>query len=137
MTVSPGDLLANKYRIEAEIGRGAFGRGYRARDIALDVPRAINPREVAGVKELHRGEDDLGSTLFADYGRRFEREARVQADLRYAGEGSEALKSSRRGAGQGRGNGARSSAPTSRSLRPASSVAGALREPRFQQYRSD
>jgi tetratricopeptide (TPR) repeat protein len=71
MPLSPGDLLANKYRIEAEIGRGAFGRVYRARDIALD--------RVVAVKELHKGEDDLGSTQFADYVRRFEREARIQA----------------------------------------------------------
>ncbi len=71
MPLSPGDLLATKYRIEAEIGRGAFGRVYRARDIDLD-------RGVA-IKELHRGEDDLGSTQFSDYVRRFEREARVQA----------------------------------------------------------
>jgi eukaryotic-like serine/threonine-protein kinase len=39
--LSPGDLLAAKYRIEAEIGRGAFGRDYRARDIALDVSCAF------------------------------------------------------------------------------------------------
>ena len=71
MPLHPGELLADKYRIEAEIGRGAFGRVYRARDIALDRPVAI--------KELHRGQDDLGATLFADYVRRFEREARVQA----------------------------------------------------------
>lgn len=71
MPLSPGDLLANKYRIEAEIGRGAFGRVYRARDIALD--------RLVAIKELHKGEDDLGSTQFSDYVRRFEREARVQA----------------------------------------------------------
>ena len=71
MTLNAGDLLANKYRIEAEIGRGAFGRVYRARDMALD--------RVVAIKELHKGEDDLGSTGFTDYVRRFEREARVQA----------------------------------------------------------
>lgn len=71
MTLNAGDLLANKYRIEAEIGRGAFGRVYRARDITLD--------RVVAIKELHKGEDDLGSTVFSDYVRRFEREARVQA----------------------------------------------------------
>ena len=71
MPLSPGDLLATKYRIEAEIGRGAFGRVYRARDVALD--------RLVAIKELHKGEDDLGSTQFSDYVRRFEREARVQA----------------------------------------------------------
>ena len=71
MPLNSGDQLANKYRIEAEIGRDAFGRVYRARDIALD--------RVVAIKELHKGEDDLGSTQFTDYVRRFEREARVQA----------------------------------------------------------
>ncbi len=71
MPLSPGDLLADKYRIEAEIGRGAFGRVYRTRDITLD--------RVVAIKELHKGADDLGSIVFNDYVRRFEREARVQA----------------------------------------------------------
>jgi hypothetical protein len=41
MPLSPGDLLAGKYRIEAEIGSEAFGRGYRARNIAPGRPVAI------------------------------------------------------------------------------------------------
>lgn len=36
MPLSPGDLPANKYPIAADIGRGAFGRVYRARDLALN-----------------------------------------------------------------------------------------------------
>ncbi len=71
MPLSPGDLLEDKYRIEAEMGRGAYGRVYRARDLALD--------RVVAIKELHKGQDDLGSAQFADFVRRFEREARVQA----------------------------------------------------------
>ena len=73
--LNPGDLLANHYRIEAEIGRGAYGRVYRARDTRLDRPVAI--------KELAKGIDDLGSSQFADYARRFEREARVQAGFNH------------------------------------------------------
>lgn len=75
MSLNPGDILANHYRIEVEIGRGAYGRVYRARDIKLDRPVAI--------KELAKGTDDLGSSQFADYVRRFEREARVQAGFNH------------------------------------------------------
>ncbi len=75
MPLSPGDVLANHYRIEAEIGRGAFGRVYRARDIDL--------YRVVAIKELHKGEDDLGSVQFTDYVRRFEREARVLAPFNH------------------------------------------------------
>lgn len=75
MLFNPGDMLASHYRIEAEIGRGAYGRVYRARDIKLDRPVAI--------KELAKGADDLGSSQFADYVRRFEREARVQAGFNH------------------------------------------------------
>ena len=71
MPLSPGDLLANKCRIEADIGCGVFGRVHRARDIAADRPIAI--------KELHKAEDDFGSTVFSDYVGCFDREARLQA----------------------------------------------------------
>ncbi len=36
-----GELLAGRYRIIAEIGRGGMGRVYRARDLELDVEVAI------------------------------------------------------------------------------------------------
>lgn len=75
MLLNPGDILSGHYRIEAEIGRGAYGRVYRARETKLDRPVAI--------KELARGADDLGSAQFADYVRRFEREAKVQANLNH------------------------------------------------------
>ena len=75
MPLSPGDILNGHYRIEAEIGRGTYGRVYRGRDTKLDRPVAI--------KELARGVDELGSSVFADYVRRFEREARVQAGFNH------------------------------------------------------
>ncbi len=75
MPLKPGDILANHYRIEAEIGRGAYGRVYRGRDTRLDRPIAI--------KELAKGVDELGSSIFSDYVRRFEREARVQAGFNH------------------------------------------------------
>ncbi|PKQ14390.1 MAG: hypothetical protein CVT68_12120, partial [Actinobacteria bacterium HGW-Actinobacteria-8] len=73
--LSSGDILNGHYRIEAEIGRGAYGRVYRARDTKLD-------RHVA-IKELAKEADDLGSSVFADYVRRFGREARVQAGFNH------------------------------------------------------
>ena len=75
MPLSSGDILSGHYRIEAEIGRGAYGRVYRVVDIKLDRPVAI--------KELTKGADGLTSTLFSDYVRRFEREARVQAGFNH------------------------------------------------------
>ncbi len=75
MPLSSGDILGGHYRSEAEIGRGAYGRVYRARDTKLDRPVAI--------KELARGVDELGSSAFSDYVRRFEREARVQAGFNH------------------------------------------------------
>ncbi len=75
MPLSPGDILNGHYRVEAEIGRGAYGRVYRARDTRLDRPVAI--------KELAKGVDEVGSSIFSDYVRRFEREARVQAGFNH------------------------------------------------------
>ena len=70
MSLEPGSLLAGKYQIQDEIGKGAYGRVYRARDTSLG-------RDVA-IKELRKG-GEVGSTDYADYVRRFEREAQVQA----------------------------------------------------------
>ncbi|MFZ1467178.1 MAG: protein kinase, partial [Anaerolineae bacterium] len=75
MPLSAGDILNGHYRIETEIGRGAFGRVYRARDTKLDRPVAI--------KELLKGDADLASAGFDDYALRFEREARIQAGFNH------------------------------------------------------
>jgi ABC-type multidrug transport system ATPase subunit/tRNA A-37 threonylcarbamoyl transferase component Bud32 len=41
LLLAPGQKLAERFRVEAEIGRGAFGRVYRARDELLDRPVAV------------------------------------------------------------------------------------------------
>ncbi|HEY6867769.1 MAG TPA: AAA family ATPase [Candidatus Eisenbacteria bacterium] len=65
-----GSALKARYRIEAELGRGAMGVVYRARDTELD-------REVA-VKVLH------GATLEVEARGRLQREARAAAALNHA-----------------------------------------------------
>jgi len=74
-TLSPGALIGDKYRIESLIGEGAFGYVYRAYDIRLQRPVAI--------KELSPANPKLSTTAFDDYRRRFEREARVQAQFNH------------------------------------------------------
>lgn len=74
-TLSPGTLIGGKYRIESLIGEGAFGYVYRAYDIRLQRPVAI--------KELSPANPKLSTTAFDDYRRRFEREARVQAQFNH------------------------------------------------------
>ena len=72
--LSPGDTLpGGEIRIEAVIGKGAFGVVYRAWDETLS-------RTVA-VKELRRDAPGMGSTTFDKYADRFRREARVQAQF--------------------------------------------------------
>ncbi len=71
MPLPPQTLLANKYRIEAVIGQGAYGRVYRARDVQLD--------RLVAIKELHKGDGDLSLEKYQDYVKRFRREAQVQA----------------------------------------------------------
>ncbi|MEZ4430780.1 MAG: serine/threonine-protein kinase [bacterium] len=63
-----GRTIADRYRVEARIGRGGFGAVYRATHLGLDRPVAL--------KVMHGdGGDDLGQ--------RFRREARLQASLRH------------------------------------------------------
>ena len=71
MPLKADQLLKKKYLIEGEIGRGTFGRVYRARDTELD--------RLVAIKELHKAEAEMNSTKFADGLRRFEREARLMA----------------------------------------------------------
>ena len=41
MPFQPGEILLDKYRLEALIGRGAFAEIYRVTDLALNMPRAL------------------------------------------------------------------------------------------------
>lgn len=69
MLPSTGDLLARKYRLGGELGRGAMGIVYEARHETLDQRVAI---KILRRSELH---DEAGAV------RRFEREARIVAKL--------------------------------------------------------
>ena len=73
MPFHPGDLLLNKYRLEALIGQGAFAEVYHATHLALDAPRAL--------KTLRRDAPGVGSTEFADFHTRFQLEAQLGAKL--------------------------------------------------------
>lgn len=65
--LQPGDLLLERYRIEALLGEGAFGRVYQAHDLRLQAG--------AAVKELINPADRAGQ--------QFEREAQLLARLRH------------------------------------------------------
>jgi len=75
MPYNPNDELLNQYRIEDQIGEGAFGVVYRAWDKMLS-------RFVA-IKELRRDAPGMGSTSFSRYVDRFRREAKVQAQFNH------------------------------------------------------
>lgn len=64
-------LLFDRYQIREVIGEGNFGRVLRATDVTLG-------RDVA-IKELKRNNAERGSSDYANYIRRFKREAKVQA----------------------------------------------------------
>ena len=74
-TLLPEDFGGDKYRIESRIGEGAFGYVYRAYDIRL--------QRLVAIKELSPANPRLSTTAFDDYRRRFEREARVQAQFNH------------------------------------------------------
>jgi serine/threonine protein kinase len=71
--LSPGDLVAGRYRVERALGRGSFGRTY------LAVDTAAGDREVA-LKQLH-AEGEGGWKAFE----LFEREAAALRSLRHHG----------------------------------------------------
>ncbi|MGW3408189.1 serine/threonine-protein kinase [Streptomyces sp. NPDC000888] len=71
-----GRLLADRYRVVAQLGRGGMGIVWRAQDEVLG-------REVA-VKEL-RTYTDAAAPELADLGRRMQREARAAARVRHPG----------------------------------------------------
>jgi eukaryotic-like serine/threonine-protein kinase len=73
MPYQSGEILLDKYRIEALIGQGAFGEVYRVTHISLNVPRAV--------KILRRDAPGVGSTEYDDCKRRFLFEAQLGARL--------------------------------------------------------
>jgi serine/threonine protein kinase len=74
MPFQPDDLILNdRYRIEAQIGEGAYGTVYRAVHVGLDVPRAI--------KVLRHDAPGVGTADFDDYRRHFQLEFQVAARL--------------------------------------------------------
>ena len=74
MYLNPGDTILNhKYRIERQLGQGAFARVYLARHLALDVERAV--------KIVSRDAPGVGSSLFSDFAQRFQLEAQLGARL--------------------------------------------------------
>src|SRR5688572_17183137 len=70
--VRPGVIIADKYRIEKELGRGGFGIVVKARHLQLDQPVAI--------KVLTEGEG--GEAEWQEDAARFRREALATAALK-------------------------------------------------------
>lgn len=69
-------ILDGAYRIERELGRGAFGIVYLATHQRLNVLRAL--------KTLHQESPQVGSTVLSDYRNRFVLEAQLAARLTHA-----------------------------------------------------
>jgi serine/threonine protein kinase len=65
MTLQPGEIIHNRYRIESIIAQGGMGAVYLARDLSLDIPVAVK--------------ENLGGT--ESYARQFRREGTVLAGL--------------------------------------------------------
>jgi serine/threonine-protein kinase len=69
MPVASGELVAGRFRLEHELGRGGMGSVWRAHQVALDTPCAVKFIEGEGAAlDEHRA--------------RFEREAKAAAQLR-------------------------------------------------------
>ena len=73
MPYAPGEILLEKYRIEALIGKGAFGDVYRVRHKTLDVLRAV--------KVLRHDAPGVGSADYEMAQLRFQLEGRLGAKL--------------------------------------------------------
>ena len=67
MTLSPGTIINNRYRILSVLGQGGMGSVYQAEDTILNVPVAVKENLF----------------LSEEYSRQFEREAKILAALRH------------------------------------------------------
>ena len=67
MTLTPGTVLENRYRIDALLGEGGMGAVYRAWHLGLDQPVAVKENRMANPAS----------------GRQFAREAKMMARLRH------------------------------------------------------
>nr|MCW1968589.1 protein kinase [Anaerolineae bacterium] len=72
---TPNQLILDKYRIERELGRGAFGVVYLARHTALDT--------LVAIKTLHRDAPNLGSSEYGNFRARFLQEAKLSAKIKH------------------------------------------------------
>ena len=75
MPYNIGDILLDKYRIEEQIGKGAFGEVYRVTHLKLNTARAL--------KVLRKDAPGLGSTEYGEYQDRFKLEAQLGAKLNH------------------------------------------------------
>jgi eukaryotic-like serine/threonine-protein kinase len=73
MPYQPGEILLDKYRIEALLGQGTFGEVYRVTHLGLKVTRAL--------KILCKDAPGVGSTEFNECKGRFQFEAQLGARL--------------------------------------------------------
>ncbi len=71
----PDTLVDGRYRVEALLGMGAFGRVYRVFDLHL--------QRIVAVKELLASKSTAGDALFAQYVERFRREARAAGRIHH------------------------------------------------------
>ena len=77
MSYQIGEILLDKYRIEALLGQGAFGDVYSATHLTLNVRRAI--------KVLRHDAPGVGSSMYNNAGQRFQLEAQLGAQLNSQG----------------------------------------------------
>ena len=72
--LQPGELILDgKYRVEAQLGKGAFARVYRVLHLKLQQMRAV--------KVITPDTPGVGSTVLSDYRSRFEQEAQLGSKL--------------------------------------------------------
>lgn len=74
MTLSPNSLILDgRYRIERKLGEGAYGTMYLAQHMQLGRQDAI--------KVLRRDDVGVGSTVLANYRKRFQLEFRLASQI--------------------------------------------------------